>query len=511
MTSPWRTRSVVTSAHVRRSPIRKSTTRWRRDTSTRYLKQSRIYSSVKNIVEVLVESVRARRSSPIRNSTTRWRRGIPRCHSMPHVYEIPKIFKNLLKNTAKALLGKLFLVATRFTSGRRSAGPAEKQKRRHLRLEVRGAHRELRDLLREAVRLVLHPLLQRAPPHNEVRARVSCEDEVDAWAHSGDMLPQGAHRQTAGWPMHTRCETLMDGVWQQAVSLGSGVGGLRLAVLRGALVEVSYTPTRDVAANVRPAGRGCAQTGTMVAGVPLEEFTSKLRALGFDRSQALGEGDCFPLSAMAGFELSETEARDPSASSLDVMTKRVQQAAAKLAGDEQIDGVQAAGMRAQERLPRGAEAALEAMQQWTDSAFWRKHDGGAEFATFMLAMALELGRSIVVFERRNRTEFLNPAKIYGARNGVGGPRSGAGKLHHTFVPGNGPPVEVIPTFRLVKFEQILNEHDEHPTSYSVMEFLADVGDGARHFNPYILRKQLRSAALEKLLAIETEKSQKCII
>ena len=78
------------------------------------------------------------------------------------------------------------------------------------------------------------------------------------------------------------------------------------------------------------------------------------------------------------------------------------------------------------------------MAPWLESGFWNSGDGN-KFASFMLSVALHLERPVAVIERKGKT-FLNPVRIYGARNANGA-------LIHSTAKPNVP--ETVPTFKLV--------------------------------------------------------------
>ena len=49
----------------------------------------------------------------------------------------------------------------------------------------------------------------------------------------------------------------------------------------------------------------------MLPPIPQAEVNAQLADVGFTKSKAKGNGDCYPLSAVAGFEISATAARQP--------------------------------------------------------------------------------------------------------------------------------------------------------------------------------------------------------
>ena len=178
----------------------------------------------------------------------------------------------------------------------------------------------------------------------------------------------------------------------------------------------------------------------MLPPTPQAEVNAQLADVGFTKSKAQGNGDCYPLSAMAGFEISATAARQPRAGTTASVHQVREAAVGILAGDAVVDGIDAAVFRDGERLPVAADAAREAMTPWLESGFWNSADGH-KFASFMLSVALHLERPVAVIERKGKT-FLNPVRIYGARDANGA-------LIHSTAKPNAP--ETVPTFKLVPF------------------------------------------------------------
>eukprot|EP00966_Prymnesium_polylepis_P305197 7052907-Prymnesium_polylepis.1 len=92
-----------------------------------------------------------------------------------------------------------------------------------------------------------------------------------------------------------------------------------------------------------------------------------LEGVGFARSSADNKGDCFPLSAMAGFEITAAAARNPTPATTAKVRQVREDSIDRLAGNAAIDGIDAAVFRAGERLPEDAAAAATAMAQWRAS------------------------------------------------------------------------------------------------------------------------------------------------
>ena len=197
----------------------------------------------------------------------------------------------------------------------------------------------------------------------------------------------------------------------------------------------------------------------MLPPIPQADVNAQLADVGFAKSKAKGNGDCYPLSVMAGFEISATAARQPRAGTTASVRQVREAAVGILAGDAAVDGIDAAVFRDGEGLPVDAEAAREAVAPWLESGFWNSADGH-KFASFMLSVALHLERPVAVIERKGKT-FLNPVRIYGARDANGA-------LIHSTAKPNAP--ETVPTFKLVPFADLVETLRTNPISCSVIEF-----------------------------------------
>ena len=89
-----------------------------------------------------------------------------------------------------------------------------------------------------------------------------------------------------------------------------------------------------------------------------------LADVGFSKSKAKGNGDCYPLSAMAGFEISRHDARMPKTATTTTVRELRESALAILTGDDAVDGITATTFRAvalSERSRRRASQLAPAM------------------------------------------------------------------------------------------------------------------------------------------------------
>ena len=201
-------------------------------------------------------------------------------------------------------------------------------------------------------------------------------------------------------------------------------------------------------------------------------LTAKLNDINFTRSGARGNGDCYPLSAMAGFEISASAARAPRASTTAAVREVRKGAVALLTGGDPVGGIDAYVVRESERIPAAPEAARAALAPWLQTGFWFSGDGGNNFTFFMLGVAIHLGRPIAVIERHGST-FLDPARVYGARDAQGALVRTSGK-------GTAP--VTIPAFKCMPLAMLLEKLRASPTAYSLVEY-----NGSNHFSPWIYK------------------------
>ena len=115
-----------------------------------------------------------------------------------------------------------------------------------------------------------------------------------------------------------------------------------------------------------------------------------LADVGFSKSKAKGDGDCYPLSAMAGFEITPSAARSPKAATTAAVRELRESAIAILTGDDAVDGITATTFRAGEKLPEDGDEAHTAMAAWLEPGFWNPGDGN-RFGSFMLAITFVPG------------------------------------------------------------------------------------------------------------------------
>ena len=128
--------------------------------------------------------------------------------------------------------------------------------------------------------------------------------------------------------------------------------------------------------------------------VSVTELTTQLGEIGFARSGASKNGDCYPLSAMAGFEIPAYAARNPTAQTT-ARVRQLRQGSIELLVADTVGGIDSAVFLASEKLPADAHAAAAAMANWREPGFWFANDGNKS-ASFQFGVAAKLERPVVV-------------------------------------------------------------------------------------------------------------------
>ena len=202
-------------------------------------------------------------------------------------------------------------------------------------------------------------------------------------------------------------------------------------------------------------------------------------AASFTHSASLGEGDCFFLSATAGFELQPHAACSspwltPDAQAMSVIASTRNLAVDVLTGATTVGNLSASSLRSSERLPpdpKDAEAQLAPHRQCSTDA-WRT-GLPSDSSSLFLGTALTLGRPIAVVQRLG-SQYLDPVRIYGARDA-----SGSLCLNPQGRPSADPP-DSPPTFVNFSFTDFVGLLHSSPRSLSVVEW-----NGSNHFTPWI--------------------------
>ena len=185
---------------------------------------------------------------------------------------------------------------------------------------------------------------------------------------------------------------------------------------------------------------------------------------------------------MAGFEIPAYAARNPTAQTT-ARVRQLRQDSIELLVADTVGGIDAAVFLASEKLPADAHAAAAAMANWREPGFWFANDGNKS-ASFQFGIAAKLERPVVVIEKMGKT-YLNPARIYGARDAT------TGELIHSVERPGAP--ETVPSYELLPIADLLAKLQSSPTGYSMVEF-----NGSNHFNPWLLKPSLRKAVIKEL-------------
>jgi len=224
-------------------------------------------------------------------------------------------------------------------------------------------------------------------------------------------------------------------ILQDKVSAGKAADGFRKGAKLFLVQWVGYTdPSWELASNVGKAAVDLYEerkrsgapppppsqrnTSRILPPVPRAELRSQLSAAGFERGEAAPDGDCFPLSAMAGFEISAVQAARPDAAASEQVRGVRAGAVGIITGDEPIDGVPVEIFRESEYLPRDADAASAALAPWLQCGHWAEQasgEPGNRAATFQLGVAMQLGRQVAVEARVPRPERHKLRRLLDAR------------------------------------------------------------------------------------------------
>jgi hypothetical protein len=126
------------------------------------------------------------------------------------------------------------------------------------------------------------------------------------------------------------------------------------------------------------------------------------------------------------------------------------------------------------------------MANWREPGFWFANDGNKS-ASFQFGVAAKLERPVVVIEKMGKT-FLDPARVYGARDAT------TGELIHSVEMPGAP--ETVPSYGMLPIADLLAKLQSSPTGYSLVEF-----NGSNHFNPWLLKPSLRKVVIKEAVTV----------
>ena len=157
-------------------------------------------------------------------------------------------------------------------------------------------------------------------------------------------------------------------------------------------------------------------TSTVTSGTSRAEVIRYLASIGLMLTEAAPNGDCFPLSAMAGHKISAQQAVAPDDETHTKVRQLRNDAVDTITGSAPIGVVDARIVHTLQRLPGAPAHARRAMARWRELGSWRSAEGEEPLPTaFMFAVALQLGRTVMVLEAKGGG-YLSKAALYGERD-----------------------------------------------------------------------------------------------
>ena len=109
--------------------------------------------------------------------------------------------------------------------------------------------------------------------------------------------------------------------------------------------------------------------------------------------------------------------------------------------------------REAEGLPKATGAAQRAFTAWRKSFHWRGKVNAS--AAFLFGCAVRRQRQVAVLALNEEGTYVNPARVYGLRDGA--------ELRRTPAKGGSP--ETIPSWTGVPIENLLESLRSHPEAY----------------------------------------------
>ena len=192
--------------------------------------------------------------------------------------------------------------------------------------------------------------------------------------------------------------------------------------------------------------------------------------LGCEAIPAAGAGDCFPLSAMCGFELTADAVEAPNGDATETVRLARVGSVDAVAGEGDLGGVAAATVRGEEGLPRAADEAEAKLGPWRNSFHWVTVEARLS-AAFMFGMGVHLKRCVVVLELTPDGEkYLDPARAYAQCDEEGA------LMRTPAVPGKAETIPFYFTVKLANLPALLRAQ-----TCSLVQF----DRGGSHFQPLV--------------------------
>ena len=210
--------------------------------------------------------------------------------------------------------------------------------------------------------------------------------------------------------------------------------------------------------------------------IPVADVHAALSARARSRHDCARNGDCFILSSMAGFELTNPlDVLAPRLLTIDAVSDARAAAVDLVAGDAAIGGIDACVVREQEMLE------VDLLADWRTLGHWSPRDGSEGGSTgFMFGIAANLGRPVIVLERDGDV-VLDPCYVYGARDAQGA-------LHVT--PARGTKPATVQFVKQMAYKDVLAALEARPRVYSVVEY----DRNASHHSPFVYSPETESDA-----------------
>ena len=203
----------------------------------------------------------------------------------------------------------------------------------------------------------------------------------------------------------------------------------------------------------------------------ISDVHSSLSSIHFFPGIAKGDGNCYPYSSMAGFEITKEEAANPTSETIEKVRLTRVAAVDKLCGHAAIGGVISKTVRREEGIKVTSHAAAKQMAPWKKSFHW---GGSGKLSAFwQFGTALHLDRPIAVIEKKSEDQYYDPARIYGAKDD-------SGSLKRT-AQSKGK-AETVPSYVLSPISDIVDSLSSSPRSMSLISY-----NGKDHFEPILYK------------------------
>jgi hypothetical protein len=210
--------------------------------------------------------------------------------------------------------------------------------------------------------------------------------------------------------------------------------------------------------------------------IPIVYAHAQLEAIDYVPAQAEALGDCFPLSAAAGFKLTSDQCAHPDVDAVEHVRVTRNAAIDLVAGFAAVGGIEASVFRSEEKLPPSAADAEEVMALWRANYYWEAPEGEEnQAACFQFGVAAINKRPAIVLEKTvDKKGYLNPLRVYADTTTDASLRRSSAKP-------NKP--ETVPSYFLMPFDEALAAL-QSGMSYSLVGY----DRRASHFFPFVKKE-----------------------